>query len=606
MTTFTFTGQDLRSYPVEAEDEESAQKAFAEFQAHMRNGAPAQTVYPLRGPDGKSYPVASDSLQNAQKAFADYQRQTAGQDTKPESPDASKTGDALSGAWDWLKGPGLTSAVRGTGNLIDAPNNLFEPARTMLSLPMPELANTYRQAMGPTFGQKLGDAFFRGTGIPEYRATTPIGRTAMAGIEGGIPGALAGAPGVALGALSGAVGQGVREILPGYERTATVAEMLPGVAAAGRRFRNAGPELPVGKDLRAIGAAGFNEARQSPVTTDRGVMQQIASDELGKLSQTARENAGNALSVIESDINKRTGPVSFNDLMDLRDQFRTVLDETETTGNKPGNPYAYGLARAMLRRIEQHIDNLPMNPGHVVDGTPDQVLAARDTFRKANANWKAGEQSLDITGSDRPRGTGDSIMGRTENRDRNLRYGDRLSGEIVRYMENDDNTFGWSPERLEQLRLAKEGGWGRQAARGVGSALGGLKGLAWGGGAGAGVAAPTVLAGTGVGIPAAIAFGAPSAVGYAARLADRGLAKRDINQVARDIRSDSPEYQQRQQDWAASNPSVRGVPFSPDTPRPMLTGLLAPQAQPGTPTGWPTTDGKEMSWLDYFQQMHGY
>jgi len=212
VTVYSVTGPDGQVHQFDADSQENAQKAFD--WERMNSPAGSMLRVPLRGRDGTTQIYEAPSLSDAQKAMSWDQQQAqsrASGSTAPVSPDASKTGDALSGAWDWLKGPGLTGAVRGTGSLIDAPNNLFEPARTMIE---PDLANRYRQAMGPGFGRKLGDLFFQKTGIPEYQAETTIGRTAMAAIEGGIPGVVAGPAGVALGAAGGALGQGVREILP--------------------------------------------------------------------------------------------------------------------------------------------------------------------------------------------------------------------------------------------------------------------------------------------------------------------------------------------------------------------------------------------------------
>jgi len=577
VTVYSVTGPDGQVHQFDADSQENAQKAFD--WERMNTPAPTGSMMriPLRAGDGSTQIYEAPSVAEAQKAMTWDQRQAQERISGSTAPVSRAPGDWMGGATDWLKGGPFTATVRGGTGLVDLPERAGDFPRTMIS---PPLAERYRAAMAtppPDFlgepvgggspGQKLGDAIFRKTGIPEYQAETPFGRTAMATVEGGISGAPFGVGGAIQGAIGGAAGQSVRELAPEWPRLAAIAGVVPSAGTSAYRYFNPEkPPLPPASDLKAIGGAGLDQVRQSPVMMDRGPLQQAALDELSKLSVVGRTKVGDSNTIIENAINQK-GDLSFHDLMDLREQFRQVLNDHRATATDKGNPYEVDVAQAMLKRINQHIDNLPMNPGHVTAGTPEEVAATVNTYRKANANYGAGERSLDITGSDRPSGTGGSIMGRTENRTRKTNYSDALDTQIRTYMENDKNTFGWSANDLAALEAAKTGGRVRQAVNAAGSELGGLRGLIYGGG-GAGA-----LASMGGGWPALLAAGVPNIAGRVARNIDNALARRDINNVARQVREGSPEYQDR---LANMEPNQAAVV------RALIPGLLAPPPQPGS------------------------
>jgi hypothetical protein len=137
--------------------------------------------------------------------------------------------------------PGTVSTlVRGTGGLIDA---AWDPYGTVMSVPRmiwdPKEEARYQSGEQPGPGRKLGDAFFRWTGMPEYIPQTPRERTVMAAGQSAIAGAPFGPVGAALAAAGGGANQAVVEATKteenpeGNQRRATVAGLVPSILAQG-------------------------------------------------------------------------------------------------------------------------------------------------------------------------------------------------------------------------------------------------------------------------------------------------------------------------------------------------------------------------------------
>ena len=598
MTTFPLVGQDGQTYPVEADSLENAQKALAWEQQNKIAPATGMTTFPLYGQDRRTYPVQADTLQNAQKALAwEQNQQPGGGVTKPVSPDPSLIGQALSAVRDTLKGPALTTTVRGLGNAYDAAwdpyGTLMAPIRTMIS---PEEEHRYQTTEAePGPGKKLGDAFFHYTGIPEYQPTSAPERTLMAIGEGAAAGTIGGRAGSFIGALGSGLGQTARELFPGYERVATAAELAPALLSGGRTA-SSGPEIPTAKDLKAASNAGYDTARASPVTIDRAplMLHNLAGDAIREVSPKYDVTMmPESMRVINNKIMEGDN-LNFNDIQNLRDSLNTIIK-----GNlKSGNQHEVALASELLGRIDKHVDSLPSNPQYVTSGTPDEVADVVKTYQDAGADWGAAQRANKIGGG--LRGGGPNIMERAEQRTQaqnsGRNYDNVLRGQVDRFMQKDRNLTGFSDEELAALDSVRAGSRARDFLRSTSNMLGGGPSL-------------TSLASSGIGGTAGTAAGfgpfgkmvsylAPPFVGGVARSLENNLARRAISSVDEQVRMRSPEYERR----LANMP-----PQDVAATRSFLPGFLAPPPQPGTPAGTPmNSEGVSEGLLDYWKRLHGY
>jgi hypothetical protein len=501
--------------------------------------------------------------------------------TKPVSPDPSLTGQAISAFGDVMKGPALTAAVRGLGGLANAAWNpygtAFAPIRKLFS---PEEEARYQAGERPGPGTKLGDAFFRSTGIPEYKPTSAPERMLMAGTEGAVANAPFGWGASLLGLLSGTGGQAVREA-GGGERAATAAELLPGVFSSVREARR-GPASPTAPELKTAGQAQLRAFGDAPVELSLAPLTNMAT-----VAEPALQRGG---------FRPRTAPGTFDLLTELRQpdaggwatgapgpggtpsltmhDLQAIREDLAGTINDSRSPLAahpkdFAAATATLRQLDDMIENMHRDPANLTAGTSGDALAAINNFQTGRANYLAGQNLNRLTGDlDRARtGVVERAQARTAAANSGANFDNTLRQRVETFMENRNNAAGLSDDALTALDRVVAGGAISNRIRDAANFLGGGKGLG------------TMFASLSSSIPAALS-GRPGLAGALAAAApvagitlkglENRLAQRRLNTALDTIAQDSPLYRER-----AAN-------FEPDQwaiTRPLFTGLLAPPDQ---------------------------
>lgn len=476
--------------------------------------------------------------------------------TKPVSSDPSLTGQALSAFGDILKGPVLTSAVRGVGGLVNAASDPYgtalAPVRKMIS---PEEEARYQKAEPPGPGTRLGDAFFRSTGIPEYQPTSAPERILMSGGEAGIAGAPFGVGGALLGALSGTAGQSVREA-GGGERAATVAEVVPGLFAAGREARR-GPAIPTATELRDSGRTRLRaftdapvelspaplasmSAAAEPVLMRGGFRLRNAPDTFDLLDELRRPNTGGWAT-------GTPGPggvpsLNMGDLQAIRESLNTTIKDNRSP--LAAHPKDFAAAADTLGRLDDVIENMPNNPAHLTAGTPADAAAAIDNFRTGRADYLAAMNLNRLTG-ELGRGRGgvvQQVEDKTAAANSGANYDNTLRGQVRVFRKHEPNSIGLSDDSLAALDRVVAGGAISNRIRDAANFLGGGRGL----GTlvtGTLTSGPAALSGR-TGLATALGVGIP-ALGIGLKGLENHLASRRLNTALDTVAMDSPLYRER-------------------------------------------------------------
>ena len=495
--------------------------------------------------------------------------------TKPVSSDPSLTGQGLTALGEVLKGPVLTSTVRGLGNLANAAwdpyGTIYAPIRKMIS---PEEEARYQKAEPPGPGTKLGDAFFRWTGIPEYQPTSAPERMLMAGAEGAVAGAPFGQ--TLIGAISGTGGQAVREA-GGGERLATAAELVPGLFMSGREARRQGPAVPNAPELKAAGKAQLESFANAPVELSPAPMAGMA--------------AAAEPTLLRGGFRPRTAPDTFDMLGDLRKQpdaagwalgtpgpggnaytmrdlqaVRESLQSTIEGSRKPtaANPKDFPASVDVLKRLDNIIEDMPNTPLHLRAGTDLDAAAAVNNFRTGRANYLAANNVNRLTGDLDKHVSG--VIEQAENRAAAAKSGanlpNTLRGKLATCRTHEPNMVGLSDESIAALDRVIKGGPFSNAVRTGANLLGGGRGL---GGwlTGWTSAAPALWSGR-YGMGTALALG-PPAIGMGLKALENRLTRGRLDTALDTIAKDSPLYRERAANysgpdyWSIARPSIPGL-----------------------------------------------
>jgi hypothetical protein len=509
--------------------------------------------------------------------------------TRAVPPEVSMLYNALGQAGNWLKGPALTTAVRGTGDLINTMRNpgaaLTSPFATLIS---PEYEKRYQSTL-PQPGTELGNTVFNATGIPEYQGQSGPERTLMAGGRSAVANAPFGLLGravsavpAAIGAAGGALGQTVREWLPEgpwTERVATAASMAPAVVAginAATAPRQA--ETPTAPELKTAGKTGFQATTASPVTFLRDPLVAGARDAALEAYQGGHDPTlmPQTESLIQQRLLNAPAALDFNEAHQIRKALDVIIDSNRTTPTAKGNPNEVALASGLKTRLDSYLSSLGQDPAHIVAGTPAEAAATAQTFQDALGNYAAAKRSDKIGGGLRQTGTGGSIAGsvqsQTEAVNSGWNYDNILRQRTRGFMENDRKMAGYTPEETAALNAVREGSWMRNRLRELSNLAGGGGGFGMTATGGIGGAAGQAALG-----PWGMLLGlVPPAVAMTLKGGQNALARSSLNAADQLVRQRSPLYQENLQNLPPRDLAVI---------QSILPGLLAPPAQPGTASG---------------------
>jgi hypothetical protein len=490
---------------------------------------------------------------------------------------------------------GMTAGVRGLGMLADAAP---DPLAILRKLVSPDLERIEKS--GNVFpGQMAGDAVFGATGIPEYQPTTPEGRTAMAGAQGGVAGAPFGPIGAVIGALTGGLGQGTQELTgpegmdllspQNSERAGAVAGLVPGGALALSRMRPQRAEVPKAAELKAEGVAGLRANRASGVEVDPQPIADVGKQVQKDLSADGfrRNFAPETFEILDEitqppNVQGGRALYEFADIHSLRRQLQKVIARNTPKGPfDKGNADDVAAAARTLQQLDGLIGDLGQNPQNLVAGTPAQAQNLSDTFRISNANYAASQKLNALTGELNKARTGieERAMGRADAANSGQNLDNSLRKGVESLLENRKAVLGLRENEIAALERVVKGGFVRNRARGLSNYLGGGGGLgrlaATAGGGTTGLAA---------GGPLGAAIGATAApvAGILARMLQNALGRRSLGEAGNTIAMNSPLYQQRlaalpPRDLAVLQAILPGLLAQPQQQMPPIPGLLAPQ-----------------------------
>lgn len=500
--------------------------------------------------------------------------------TKPVSPDPSLTGQAISAFGDVMKGPALTAVVRGFGNLANAAwdpyGTAFAPIRKLFS---PEEEARYQAAERPGPGTKLGDAFFRSTGIPEYKPTSAPERMLMAGTETAVASAPFGVGASLLGLLSGTGGQAVREA-GGGERAATVAELAPGIFSSVREARR-GPAVPTAPELKTAGQTQLRAFGDAPVELSPAPITSLAAAAEPSLQRGGfrPRNAPGTFDLL-SEIKQpdaggwatgAPGPsgtpsLTMHDLQAIREDLAGTIQDSRSP--LAAHPKDFAAATATLRQLDDMIQSMHRDPANLTAGTSADALAAINNFQTGRANYLAGQNLNRMTGDlDRARtGVVERAQARAAAANSGANFDNTLRQRVETFLENRNNVAGLSDDALAALDRVVAGGAISNRVRDAANFLGGGKGLG---------ALVTGMSGGGAalmsgrpGLAGLLAVGAPAA-GIALKGLENRLARGRLDRALDTIAQDSPLYRERaanfeQDPWAITRPLFPGLLAPPD------------------------------------------
>lgn len=208
-------------------------------------------------------------------------------------------------------------------------------------------------------------------------------------------------------------------------------------------------------------------------------------------------------------------------------------------------------AREAMRAFDQFVENIPAQG--IIKGDPAAASAA---FKEGNANWSAASRAANI----------DKKLTQAELRAAAANSGTNVANTIRQRMAdvliNPKLRQGYSPEELAQMEQIVRGTFTRNAMRFTGNMLGG------GGGLGA----------VAVGTAGGLATGGPGAalplVGVGLRKLSEALTLRDVGELSKLIRSNTPLAKQLappMRNWANASAAFLSRP----TPRTIAAVSLA-------------------------------
>lgn len=245
-------------------------------------------TFELTTPDGRSFQVDADSPDLAQKAF---DHAFGAPPAPPPQPEQSGgIGSTLANAGQFA----FTAAARGLGGLADFATDPLSPIRRMID---PRLENL-EQSIRPHPGEAAANTAFAATGVPEYKPGGALDRLALSTAEGAVAGGPFGPAAAVMGGLGGLLGQGTHEaatragLSPNWsERLATGAGFLPAaIAPVARGTVNA----VVGKGRETLGPALSQSYREglageqlrNSATDLEGLKSSLMVDQPGPLNQS--------------------------------------------------------------------------------------------------------------------------------------------------------------------------------------------------------------------------------------------------------------------------------------------------------------------------------
>ncbi len=367
---------------------------------------------------------------------------------------------------------------------------------------------------------------------------------------------------------------------PVIEAAGLATPLSPGIAAGERAIPGVGKSLvsspvktPTAQELKDVGGAGFDTAREMGVKYRAGGVADVAAKiraDLEKGGTFAEDAAGsfpklNRLSTVpEGELSGKVktilaGP-GYHIAEDIREPafstFENLHSARKAFGRVAGDYARTNEDRMAATAAIKQIDAFLEKPGaeNVLAGP---AAALSPVFKDAKGNIAAAERSNDITGALDRAYTG--ILDRAE-----LRAGSTASGRNLdntlrqrteRILASPKEIRGFSEPEIAAMERIVEGGAVKNTARNIGNSFGG------GGGLGA-LAAITTGAGFGAaggGIPGAVAGALVGpGIGIAARQTANQLSKREVLALDEMIRKRSPLFLERQAAAPMEGMSAKG------------------------------------------------
>lgn len=309
---------------------------------------------------------------------------------------------------------------------------------------------------------------------------------------------------------------------------------IPG--AAGAAMVKEKPPVPTTEQLKAVGAADINAAKNSGL--------EVTASSVGDWSRKVQQD------LFDSGVHPTRATDTYKILKELEDappgafstaaNLQTLRENLQSVAQN-FNPNAAKdqlAASRAIRGLDEFIPNV--NPKDVLAGTP---AATGDLFTKGRGNYAAAMRSNDLTGKLDRANTG--ILERAEVRAQAANSGRNLDNtirsKVASLLEKPKEVSGFSEGELTALNKVVEGGPARNTARYIGNLLGGGGGIGQSGITAIGAGGGGVVGG----IPGAIIGGvAPAVTGAASKGVANALAKRSLNKVDELVRTRSPLYQE--------------------------------------------------------------
>lgn len=327
------------------------------------------------------------------------------------------------------------------------------------------------------------------------------------------------------------------------------------------------PQVPTTQELLQAGKTDLEAFKNSGL--------EVKADSVTRLGETIRQKLYEAgihpvdapQTYAKLDTLANAPPGSFataSNLASLRQSFGHTAQNF--------NPQAAKDQAAASRAIAELDRYIPgLGAQDVLAGTPS---AAAEVYKRGRGNYAAAQRSNDLTGElDRAKtGIIERAEGRAQAANSGRNIDNTLRQKVEGFIEKPKEVSGLTDDEIALLEAFVKGGSGRNAARYVGNLMGGGGGLgqAVTGAIGAG-------AGGAVGGWPGAAIGAliPAGVGAVSKSVANTIAKRDLRDVAQELRKRSPLYQERKEREtvirALKDPELRAA---------MLRGLLLLQQNP--------------------------
>ena len=297
---------------------------------------------------------------------------------------------------------------------------------------------------------------------------------------------------------------------------------------------------PSAKQLKAVGGAGFDEARQSGLEFHPEAVAGMANNLRSALEAKGiiAERAPDTHALL----NRLTSPPAaapdsrtfstIDNLMSSREAFAEVARDY---GAKGADRLA---ATRSIRAIDDFLEN-PRPASIAASGVADPSVVGA-IQKAARGNYAAAQRSNTLTGDLDKATTG--ILERAENRAQATNSGNldnAIRQRSASLLEKPREISGYSNAEIAALEKVLQGGPARNAARYVGNPSLARQAVTAGLGAVAGGA-------MGDSTGAAIGAAAPTAIGAFAKMVENWLAKRSLGQADDIVRQNSPLYRSMQ------------------------------------------------------------